>query len=393
MRLSRAITLGSSLCLCAAARGVYAPITDQEQGKDLTLSLEAGITYNSNIFGAATGAISSVVYEVSPKVTWNTSVTDQTFFSASFHPTLDYFDNRPGSKTVYSQAIDARLAHAFSKTSTLDLSDDYSYNQNPEALLNGVAVNSDQTLQSNEFNGRFSFTPTEKLGLVLKARSVYYDYTNAALGFQLNRFENLYGAEADFAMLPDVKLAGEYRHQDVDYSNNASTNNKHSDFLMAGFDYAAGPKMTASMRLGGEYRQTEGIGHTTSPYAEFSDKYDYAKGSFISMGYSYSLDETSDPVHYLDEKTNRFFVNIQHAVSPLVVASASIDYEPSTLVGRPGQSGDVSEDSTHAGVALTYIPTKNWTVSASYDYDDVSSGVAARALNRSRIGLSATVVY
>lgn len=393
MRFLRAFSVVSSLGFCALARAVYAPIPDQEQGKDLTLSLEAGITYNDNIFGAATGAISSAVYEVSPKISFNSSVSEQTFLSAYARPTLDYFDNRPGSKTVYSQALGARLAHAFSSTSNVDLTDAYSYNQNPEALLNGVAVNTDQTLQSNELDGRYTFAPLEKLGAVVKARSVYYDYTNAILGNQLNRFENLYGLEGDYAMLPDTKLAGEYRHQDVDYANSPSTNNKHSDFLMAGLDYNAGPKLSASFRLGGEYRQRAGLSSETTPYAEFSTKYDYAKGSFVSAGYTYSLEETSDPVHFSDEKTNRMFVNVQHAVSALVVASASIDYEPSTLVGRPGQQTDVSENSTHAGLALTYIPTKNWTVSASYDYDKVSSGIAARDLTRSRVGLSTTLVY
>jgi len=255
MRFSRAIPAVFSLCFCALARAVYAPIPDQEQGKDLTLSVESGITYNTNIFGAATGAISSMVYEISPKLSLNTSVSDQTFFSAYARPTLDYFDNRPGTKTVYSQALDARLAHAFSQTSSVDVTDSYSYNQNPEALLSGVPVNTDQTLQSNELDGRFTFSPVEKLGMVVKARSVYYDYTNAVLGDQLNRFENLYGVESDFSLLPTVKLAGEYRHQDVDYETSPSTNNKHSDFLMAGFDYAAGPKLSASFRLGGEYRQ------------------------------------------------------------------------------------------------------------------------------------------
>ena len=74
--------------------------------------------------------------------------------------------------------MDARLAHSFSPTSVLDVTDSYSYDQNPEALLNGAPVNTDQTLQSNEFDGRYTFAPTEKLGLVLKARSVYYDYIN-----------------------------------------------------------------------------------------------------------------------------------------------------------------------------------------------------------------------
>jgi len=393
MRLLRALPLGCFLAFGVLARAVYAPIPTQEQGKDLTISLEAGISYNTNIFGAATGAIASTVFDVSPKISYNASVTDQTFFSAYYMPTVDYFDNRPGTKTVFSHALDAKLAHSFSSSSSVDLSDAYSYNQNPEALLNGTPVNTDQTLQSNEFDGRYTFSPVEKLGLVLKARSVYYDYTNPILGDQLNRFENLYGIESDYSLLPTVKLAGEYRHQDVDYENNPSDNNKHSDFLMAGFDYSAGPKLSLSMRLGGEYRQREGLPSETTPYAELSGKYDYAKGSFVSVGYTYSLEETSDPIHFSDEKTNRMFINVQHAVSSLIVASASIDYEPSVLIGRPGELGNINETGTHAGVALSYIPTKNWTVSASYDYDNINSGLASRNLNRSRVGLSATVVF
>ena len=43
------------------------------------------------------------------------------------------------------------------------------------------------------------------------------------------------------------------------------------------------------------------------------------------------------------------FINIQHQLSALIVASASIDYEPSILIGRPGELGNISEDSTHSG--------------------------------------------
>ena len=393
MRLSRVIVASVGLGFCAGARAVYAPIPDQEQGKDLTISLEAGISYNNNIFGASTGAISSVVYELSPKIAFNAPLTDNTFFSASYRPTLDYFDNRPGKKALYSHALSGQIAHKFSETSIATVTDSYSYNQNPEALLNGTAVNSDQTLQSNEFDARYTMAPTEKLGLVFKARSAYFDYTNPLLGTQLNRFENLYGIESDYALLPELKAAGEYRHQDVDYSNNPSTNNKHSDFLMGGFDYSAGPKLTASLRLGGEFRHREGGLHDeTTPYAEISGKYDYAKGSFVSVGYTYSLEETSDPAHFSDEKLNRMFVNIQHAFTALIVGSASVDYEPAVLNGIRGQP-NVSEDSTHAGMALTYLPTKNWTVSASYDYDFVSSGISSRGLNRSRVALSTTVLF
>ncbi len=379
---------------CSIARAVYAPIPEQQQGKDLLITVESGFSYNTNIFGAANNAISSFVFEVSPSVTFNSSLTDQTFFSGTFTPRVDYFEKRPGSKTLYSQDVDARLSHAFSKLSVLDLSNVYSYNQNPEAILNGGPVNSDQTLQSDELDGRYSFSPVEKLGVVLKARSLYYDYVNAALGDQLNRFENLYGAEFDYALLPEFKLAGEVRHQDVDYENNPSYNNKHTDFAMVGFDYAAGPSLSASLRAGGEYRQyaASGLSSTTTPYVEASAKYDYQKGSFVSLGYTYSLVESSNPVLFADEKQNRVFLNVQHALSPLIVASASIDYEPSTLVGR-GAQPNAREDSTHGGVAATYLPNKNWRITASYDYDFVNSAIEDRGLNRSRVGVNATLSF
>jgi hypothetical protein len=352
MRILRVTLLGLSLAVCASLRAVYAPIPEQEQGKDLTLTLLSGVSYNNNIFGSASNAIGSTVFVVSPGVTSNSSLTDQTFLSLVFNPKLEYFDNRPGSKALYSQNASALIAHAFSRTSVLTLSDAYSYNQDPESLLNGEPVNTNQTLQSNQFDARYTVSPTEKLGLVVKARSVYFDYVDQLLGSELNRFENLYGLEFDYTLLPNLKAAGEYRHQDVDYSNDPSENNKHTDFLMAGFDYNLGPKLSASTRLGAEDRTREGSSSQSSPYAEFSFKYAYAKASFVSVGYTYSLEESSDPVHFTDEKVNRIFTNLQYALTPNVIGSASVDYEPSTLLGRNGQS-DESEDSTHAGLALT----------------------------------------
>ncbi len=380
------------LALGVSARAVYAPIPEQEQGKLVTVSLESGISYNTNIFGAAVDPVASTVFEVSPKITLNSSLSDTTFVTADAQPILDYFDNRPGSKWLYSQNVDGHLAHSFSPTSKLEVGDSYSYDQNPEALLNGTPINTNQTLQSDEFNLRYTYSPVERLGLVFKERTVYYDYIDQVLGEELNRFENLYGLEVNYAILPELKLAAEYRHQDIDYSTDPSNNDKHTDFLMAGLDYNFAPKLTLSLRVGGEHRHRDGLGDTTTPYAEFSAKYDYAKGSFLSAGYSYSLEETSDPIHFSDEKVNRLFANVQHAFTARIVGSASIDYEPATLEGRPSFY-NISEDTTHAGAAVSYLPNRNWTVTLSYDYDFVDSGLYYRGLNRSRTGLAATLVF
>ena len=73
MRALRIILVGSSLGFCAVARAVYAPIPEEEQGKDFSLSLMSGISYNTNIFGSSTDAVGSFDFVVSPKIVFNSS--------------------------------------------------------------------------------------------------------------------------------------------------------------------------------------------------------------------------------------------------------------------------------------------------------------------------------
>ncbi len=383
------------ICGFAASRpvwAVYAPIPEQDQGKAWAFDVGAGVSYDSNIFGAASGEISSTVFNLSPKVAFNASVTDQTFASASYALSLDHFDNRPGDKTLDSHTLMARLAHAFTPSTTLDVSDTYLIQKNPESLLPGVStpitVNSDQSFKSNEFNGSFKTDVNAKGGLTLKARSLVLAYDNAKLGTSLDRTENLFGVSGDYAVLPEAKAVAEFRYQTIDYDDAGGTKDKTSEFLLAGADYSVAKKITASGRLGFEWRHRDGERSDTSPYVELSTKYDYNTGSYITAGYVYTLEESSNVVLYTDTQVNRFFVNVQHAITGLITASGSIDYEPSQLQGRRGLA-DADETTTRFGAALTYLPTKNWAVSATYDYDNVSSDDATRENTRSRCGITA----
>jgi hypothetical protein len=375
-----------------AARAAYAPTPAVDTGKDLTLSLTAGITHDSNLFGSSTGHIETLVYHLAPKAEYTASVTDQTFVSASYQIAADYFEKRPGEKTLYSHDLLARIAHAFSAVTNLSFTDAFTVTKNPESLLAGIPVNTDQSFQRNQFDALFSTAPTKKTNVTVKARSIYYDYRSAPLGRSLDRTENLYGIAGDFAVLPEVKAVGEYRHQDVAYRSFSDSKDKHSDFLLAGADYAAGPKLSASSRLGFEFRRRSGERSETSPYAEFSGKYDYAERAFVSAGYIYTLEESSDVARFTDTQVNRFFINAQHPLTSRIVASGSLTYEPSKLQGRRGQQ-DLDETTTRFGAALTYIAAKNWSVAASYDYDHIDSDDAARGQVRHRIGVSATYAF
>jgi hypothetical protein len=380
------------LAAALPARAAYAPIPEQEQGKDLTFSARGGVSYDSNIFGAASNAVDSLIFTVAPRVAYNVSLTPQTFFAAHYGLTLDYFEDRPGDNTLDSHDLSLRLAHAFSPRTTADVNNVFTVARNPEALLAGVPLNTDQSYTRNQLDGRFVTAVTRKIGATVKARSVYFNYRNNALGRSLDRIENLYGVSGDYAILPELKGVAEYRHQDVFYRKQGEVKNKTSEFLMGGADYDVAQKLSLSGRLGAEWRKREAESDTTAPYAEFSAKYDYTRSSFITGGYIYTLEETSDTARFTDAKVHRLFVNVQHSVTALIVASGSLTYEPSTLQGRRVQR-DISERTFRAGAALSYLPTKNWMLSASVDHDRVRSDDPNRTLRRNRIALGATFTF
>ena len=157
-------------------------------------------------------------------------------------------------------------------------------------------------------------------------------------------------------------------------------------------DYALAKQFTATARLGYQWRHRDEERSSSAPYAEFSGKYDYAQNSFLSAGYVYTFEETSNVALYTDTKVNRFFVNVQHALSPLVVASGSFTYEPSVLQGRRGLP-NANETTTRLGLALSYLASKNWMISAHFDHDNVNSDDLSRGQRRDRTGAGASYSF
>lgn len=377
------------VALPALALAVYAPIPEQDQGKAFTVRLGASIGHDSNIFGAQSNEIDSMVYSFTPSVAFNGSVSDQTFLSAGYDLQLDRFSDRPGDKTLDSHTLSGRLAHQFAPTTTLDVSDTYQIAKNPQSLLAGIPLNTDQSFKSNQFNVRYSTAIGQKANTVLKYRNLMFDYDNATLGANLDRLENLAGLEVSYAYLPETKLVGEYRYLDVAYDVGGAGKDKQSHYFMAGADYSPSQKMTLTGRLGLENRTRESQSDTTAPYAEFSLRYAHAEGSYIAAGYSYALEEASDPARFTDTQVSRLFLNFEHKLSALVVASGSFTYEPAQLQGRRGVAADIDEDTSRVGLGLNWLPNKNWLVGASLDFDRVSSDDSNREQDRTRYGVNA----
>lgn len=367
---------------------VYAPIPEQEQGRAFAVRLGGSVHHDSNIFGSAQGAIDSLVFSFAPSLAYNGSLTDQTFLSAGYDLRYDHVQDRPGKQNLTSHTGSLRLAHAFSDATNVDVSDRYMIAKNPESLLAGVPLNTDQSFKMNEFNARFATAAGAKGAVVAKYRNLDMAYDTGSLAAQLDRRESLAGLEAAFRLLPETKLVGEYRYLDIAYASAGALKDKRSHFFLAGLDHSPSEAVTLTARAGAEDRTRDGAADTTAPYAELSGRYAYAEGSFVSGGYLFTLEEPSDVVRFTDTKVNRLFVNVQHRLSALVTASSSLTYEPSQLQGRAGLA-DLDETVTRVGLALSWTPTKNWIVSATCDLDQVASDDAARDQERTRLGVDA----
>jgi hypothetical protein len=385
-------TLGRILIPLAVLAGplgaVYAPIPEEELGKALVITVGGGVYHDDNIFGAPSGERSSMVYRFAPSIDYNSSVTDQTFVSLGYDLSFDHIENRPTNTDLISHVLSARIAHSYNPDSVLDLNNLLMVNENPESLLPGLPLNTDQSFVSNQFDGTFTNKLGERTGYSLKARSQLYAYDLNSLAAQLDRHELLLGVTADYSVSEATSMLGEYRFQDVSYDAGGALKDKRSHFLLAGLDHSPSEAVSLSMRLGLEQRNRSGAPDDDAPRAELMARYSYGENSFLSGGYMYTIEEVSNVAAYTDVQVHRFFVSLQHALSPAMVGSLFYNVEPSTLLGRSGITTDQDETTQRFGMALTMQPSRGWTLSGTFDMDITASGDAFRDLDRQRVGIN-----
>ncbi|GAB5558761.1 MAG: hypothetical protein SynsKO_04080 [Synoicihabitans sp.] len=391
--LNRCIALLILLFAVSSARAVYAPIPEEELGKAFVVRLAGGVYHDSNIFGSATDERDSMVYRLAPSFSYNSSVTPQTFVSLGYRLSFERVEERPLNKDLISHVLNGRLAHSFSEDSILDITNNLSLIESPESLLPGLPLNTDQSFTSNQLDATYTNSFGERMGYSLKGRSLLFAYDLKSLAQQLDRHEFLLGASLDYSASEQTTILGEYRFQDVSYDTAGALKDKQSHFLLGGMDYNPSEKLSLSMRMGLEQRDRSGAPDDDAPRAEVISRYSYGEKSFISGGYIFAIEEVSNVVLYTDIEVHRFFVNVQHALGANTMGSLFYNVEPSTLLGRPGVTGDQDETTQRFGAALTFRPRPGLTLAGTLDLDATKSDDANRELDRTRVGFDITWAF
>ncbi|MEO0795692.1 MAG: hypothetical protein AAFX93_11035 [Verrucomicrobiota bacterium] len=366
---------------------VYAPIPTQERGDAFNASVTGGVYYDSNIFGAQDGRVSSVVGQVQPHFDYNQSLTDQTFFSADYDLEILIFENRPGDKSWLSNnRLGARVDHTFAPNIFASISNRFAYIQNPEsAVVAGAALQSDQSYLTNNVELAVEWDVTEIWSLGAKYRNQFWFYDDNILADQLDRFQHIAGIEAGYVFLPELTLVGEYRFEYNDYTDNSPPKSNYSNFVLAGFDYNFAERLFILARVGAEFRIRENNPNRNSPYGELTAVYSLTERSYISGALTYGIFETTDTLSFLDQENLDLQLNIEYFVLPKVAVSGSGFFQYAQLNGRTFVA-DADEYTYRAGVGISYLPTDNLTIWINYDYDFVDSQVNGRNQVRNRVG-------
>ena len=308
--------------------------------------------------------------------------------SLGYDLSFDHVKDRPANTDLISHVFSARVAHSYNPDSVLDLNNLLMVNENPESLLPGLPLNTDQSFVSNQFDATYNNKAGERTGYTVKGRSQFFAYDLNSLAAQLDRHELLLGASLDYAVSEATKMSGEYRFQDVSYDAGGAFKDKRSHFVLAGLDHSPSETISLSARLGLEQRNRSGAPDDNAPRAELMARYSYGEKSFLSGGYMYTLEEVSNVAAYTDIQVHRFFVSLQHAFTPKTVGSLFYNLEPSTLLGRPGTTSDQDETTQRFGLALTLQPARGWSISGTFDVDTTDSGDQFRDLDRQRVGIN-----
>lgn len=385
---------GVSLALASTAKAVYAPISDVEKGRLLTTYATVGGYYDTNIFGGPYNERASWVTYVAPQAALNWNPRKQMLLAGNAGVRWDNYDNRPSASNLFSYNSSLRLAYTFSPRLEAEVSGLYSLTRNPESLLAGAntLLAEDQTRRDVGFDSRVRWTFTPRNGLVAKVRGSQFHYRTRGLSVELDRQELLTSLAWTYLVRPRSRAVFEHRSQLVRYRYQEEFKDKDSQLFLVGLDYSLGRTLGLTSRAGAEWRQrTDGV--AWRPYGEVGAKWDYAKGSYLSGGYAYVIEEVANVAVYNDISVHRFFLNLQHALTPTLTGGLALGWEPSRLNTRRGVGRRASETNWKLGASLEKKFSSRWSVILSCDYDDITSDDTTRGLHRLRTGLSSRHVF
>lgn len=364
--------------------------------------------------------------EIAPSLSLN-KVTDQTYFGADYRYGMKWYSNPDTviGQVEHSHQFDGKIDHKFSEQQKLSLYDSFVVSQEP-AIISG----NNPTATPLKINGsnirnnggiKYDQDLSEQLGFTIEYSNQFYDYKSKNTGIpaggysaRLDRTIHQPGGDLRYRVNPDTEARLGYFFTDTlftskDVLDNTGPNPIYPKFrdsqahtVFLGVDHTFNPQLTGSLRGGAmmvSYQNQNNSKVRTNPYVDGSLSYRYQEGCNAQVGVRHTRVATdmtgtfqvgnNQPLT-MDSEATVGYVSINHAITEKLLGSLMLSHQASTF--RGGSLNNQSEAYTALTSSMSFEINKFVSLEGGYNYDLLSTDVAARSYHRNYgwIGIKAS---
>ena len=377
-------------------------IDASDQHKFYTFSVDLRETYDDNVNTASSNPQSALETTISPSVLVNFPM-ENTQFSASYTFGATYYSNTggTGSNVQYSNQFIAQLKHDFSERFSLNASDEVLDSTEPNLFgTTGTPYRNGQNI-SNAFSSGLSAQWTPLVGAQTTYANTIVRYSDGAVATGQDSMENTASQSVSFSLVPKISVNFGGVFDTITYDDVSRGYTSYSVFV--GSTWQALPNVTASLRGGGSYTETQQTafnGQTSnvgslSPYVDLSASWQIGERSSLSGDYSHEV-TPSDQVGANGQESDRISANFNYAVSPLLSTHLQLVYTYSDISGglinsSSLQSYDETDYAVDAGAAYNFV--KYFSLNLDITESGVSSQLPDRNYSRSQLSVGVRGTY
>lgn len=418
-----AMALGATAIHTAQAQDLGSPTS----GKPWSLGVALRGFYDDNYLVAPRDSNlvrDSWGFDIRPSVGVNLA-GEQTYFGLGYTFSGKWYEDSERADDPWDITHIANLVfnHKFSRQVALEVSDTFTYSDQPELVdPNFATFRTDSSAINNRGNAQLAVGITPVIGVTAGYGNNYWDYENEnpaaenglplgvspSLSARLDRIEHLFPFSLRLQVAPPTVAKVGYTFGMYDYTSDefitpiqtADSRNNRSHYGYVGVEHNFNPVMSLEVSGGVQYSEFYNdplSDDSVTPYGNLAFTYLYTTASSIQVGYTLSQQATDvlDPASNGQVTQNRLasslWGRITHQFFPQLKGSLFGQWQ---LSEYNGGSVDGMDDNLYLfGANLRYEFNRFLSADLGYAFDYLDSSVPSRGggytRNRVFLGLSA----
>ncbi|RKX43417.1 MAG: hypothetical protein DRP64_08260 [Verrucomicrobia bacterium] len=361
-------------------------------GKDSSFHIQNAVRvgYDDNIYQSREGnqqesAFITDIINISGKMAFS-SRSELTYF---WQPEFRYrFDADP--EFISFQDLYARLSHAVSQRTFLEVSDRFRYQEKDGQ--SDARAEENQNYFENDLMGALSFTLNAlsqiRVGGGYEFRK--WDDESYGAGFRNNDYDQY---KADGSYIREIRpntthlMAGVNY---VDHEYNGDRGGYDSTSLFGGVDHNFNPNMLGTARLGYSLSNVDGATGSQdadAPYLQAGLEYNPTDRTSVNGSLGYSLYLSENTIYNAQDRFN-VGIGVKHDLTGKISISAALSYIFSAYDGayaQAGAPGDAEEDFISLSLRGSYQINRNNFLDLGYEFTQrATDSVFLQEYNRNR---------